>query len=88
MLKKIVLLAIIFAAPMILAQEKDAPTQHAYVGAAVCKMCHHTDKQGKQYDIWKASAHAKAYETLKTEKADKIAADKGFKTKAAATPEC
>ena len=84
MLNKIALFVILFAAPIILAQE----TQHAFVGAETCGMCHKTEKQGKQLDIWKASPHAKAFETLKTEKADKIAAEKGFTTKAAETEAC
>lgn len=88
MLKKIALFVVFFSAPIIIAQGTEAPKTHAFVGAETCKMCHHTDKQGKQYDIWKASAHANAYETLKTEKADKMAAEKGFKTKAAETEAC
>ncbi len=88
MLKKIVLFVILFAAPMILAQGTETPKAHAFVGAQTCKLCHHSDKQGKQYDIWKASAHAKAYETLKTAEADSIAKAKGFSTKAVETEDC
>lgn len=50
--------------------------QHKYVGAAKCKMCHMT--KGKQYPTWSESKHAKAFETLKTEAAKKIAAEKGI----------
>ena len=35
-----------------------------YVGSEKCKMCHKTEKQGNQFGIWEASAHAKAYATL------------------------
>jgi hypothetical protein len=87
MLKKVALFVVVFAVPMVLAQET-APSKHAFVGAETCKMCHHTDKQGKQYDIWKASAHAKAFETLKTAEADSIAKAKGFTTKAVETEAC
>ncbi len=59
-----------------------------YVGAKSCKGCHNTDKGGKVYAKWESSAHASAFKTLQTPAADKIAADKGFKTKAAETPEC
>jgi nitrate/TMAO reductase-like tetraheme cytochrome c subunit len=51
-------------------------------------MCHKTEKQGSQLSIWENSAHSKAYETLKTEKANEIAAEKGFKTPAVETAEC
>lgn len=61
---------------------------HTYVGAETCGMCHKTEKQGSQFSIWKNSSHSKAFETLKSEKANKIAQEKGFKTPAAETPEC
>ncbi|HLF15067.1 MAG TPA: cytochrome c family protein [Bacteroidota bacterium] len=62
--------------------------QNKYVGVKQCSMCHKTDKQGKQFDIWSKSKHAGAFKTLATPAADEIAAKKGFKTKAAETPEC
>jgi hypothetical protein len=65
-----------------------AQNEHSYVGAETCGMCHKTEKQGSQFSIWKSSAHSKAYETLKSEKANKIAQEKGFKTPAVETPEC
>jgi len=51
-------------------------------------MCHKKESVGQQLKIWQESKHAQAYKTLQTEEADKIAKDKGFKTKAADTPEC
>ncbi len=62
--------------------------KHGFVGTATCGMCHKTEKQGNQFGIWEKSLHAQAYKTLQTEKADKIAKDKGFNTPAAKTPEC
>ncbi len=62
--------------------------KHSYVGAEKCGMCHKSDKQGKQLSIWQSSKHSKAFKTLQTAEADKIAKEKGFKTKAAETPEC
>ena len=56
--------------------------QHKYVGAKMCKACHQSEKQGKQFDIWQKSAHAKAFETLKSADAEKI------KKGAAESPEC
>lgn len=59
-----------------------------YVGSQACKACHNTDKSGKQFAKWESTPHSKAFKTLQSEDADKIAAKKGFKTKAAETPEC
>ena len=62
--------------------------KYGYVGAEKCGMCHKSEKQGKQFTIWQSSEHSKAFKTLQSAEADKIAKDKGFKTKAAETPEC
>ncbi|GBD88915.1 perchlorate reductase subunit gamma precursor [bacterium BMS3Abin03] len=62
--------------------------QHSYVGVKTCGMCHRSEKSGNQLGIWKNSQHSKAFETLLTEKADKVAKDKGLKTKASESPEC
>lgn len=62
--------------------------QHSYVGANTCGMCHKSEKAGQQLSIWQNSKHAEAYKLLQTEKADKIAKEKGFETKAVETPEC
>jgi excinuclease UvrABC ATPase subunit len=59
-----------------------------YVGVDQCVMCHKTEKQGSQLSIWKNSKHSKAYETLKTEKANQIAKEKGFTTPAIETEDC
>ena len=66
-------------------QDKKA---NSFIGAEACGTCHKTEKQGKQLDIWKKSAHAQAFKTLQSEKADKIAADLGHKTPAAKTEAC
>ena len=65
-----------------------AQNGHPYVGTATCGMCHKTEKQGEQLKIWQGSAHAGAYETLKTAEADKIAKEKGYDTKAIETEDC
>jgi hypothetical protein len=49
-----------------------AGAQNKYVGVKMCKACHQSEKQGKQFDIWQKSAHAKAFETLKSAAAEKI----------------
>lgn len=66
-----------------LAQEKAAApaaakATHKYVGAKACKMCHNTEAQGKQYDIWMGSKHSKAYAALASPEAKKIATEKGI----------
>jgi len=62
--------------------------QNKFVGVKSCGTCHKAKKIGNQLKVWKNSSHANAYKTLQTEKADKIALEKGFKTKAVETPEC
>jgi len=65
-----------------------AQTEHGYIGSSSCGMCHKTEKQGSQLSLWQSSKHAQAYIGLQTEKADQIAKEKGFTTKAVETPEC
>jgi len=62
--------------------------QNKFVGVKTCSMCHKSEKQGKQFDIWKNSEHSKAFQTLTTNKADEIAKAKGLKNPAAESPEC
>lgn len=61
--------------------------QAQFIGAKKCGTCHKSAKQGEQLKIWEASAHAKAFATLKTAKADEIAKGKGL-GKAAEAKEC
>jgi uncharacterized protein with PIN domain len=53
--------------------------ENSYVGTKKCKTCHKSKKAGKQYVIWQASKHSKAYETLKTKEADEISMKKDKK---------
>ena len=46
---------------------------------STCGMCHKKADQGEQLKIWEESAHANAFKTFKSEEADKIAAEKGYK---------
>jgi hypothetical protein len=68
------------------AQEK----KYEYGGVATCKTCHMTAKSGAQFKIWSAGPHAKAFETLKSEKSMAIAKEKGIAdpTKADACLKC
>lgn len=45
-----------------------------YEGIGKCKTCHMQKNRGNQYDAWRESAHAKAYQTLGTEAAINVAA--------------
>lgn len=63
-------------------------SQNKYVGVKVCRPCHATEKQGKQFDIWQKSKHAEAYKTLTTAKANEVAKAKGLTKPAAESPEC
>lgn len=56
---------------------------HKFIGAGACKMCHKS-----QFDVWTATPHAKAMETLKGEAATKAATAKGLKVPASEAPEC
>ena len=71
----------------VLSANTNAQDKFQYVGAKKCGICHKSAKQGEQLKIWEGSAHAKAYETLKSAEADKIAKEKGF-GKAVEAKEC
>ncbi|MCL5029632.1 MAG: cytochrome c family protein [Bacteroidetes bacterium] len=92
MFSKLVLSALFLFSSLLLAANGDSTNaaikQHAFVGAETCGMCHKSEKQGKQLDIWKASKHAQAYKALESPEADKIAKEKGFDTPAAKTQAC
>ena len=60
----------------------------SYIGAKKCGMCHKTEKQGEQLKIWEGSKHSEAFKTLLSEKAVKIAKEKGVKGKASEAKEC
>ncbi|MBI5545522.1 MAG: hypothetical protein HY901_16680 [Deltaproteobacteria bacterium] len=43
-----------------------------YVGSEKCKTCHNAKDKGEMYTKWKATQHAKAFETLGSEAAKKL----------------
>lgn len=53
-------------------------TQHKFVGVATCAMCHDGKTTSKAMEKWSKEAHAKAYETLGTDKAKAIAKERGI----------
>ncbi|MFQ6616330.1 MAG: multiheme c-type cytochrome [Fidelibacterota bacterium] len=59
-----------------------------YVGSRKCKICHSSSKKGAQYKVWEASAHAGAFEVLKTEEAAEIARGIKLEGPAHEAPEC
>jgi hypothetical protein len=73
------LLCVFVAALPGLALGAEAATPaHKYVGAKKCQSCHKKELIGDQYGEWKKGVHAKAFETLKGEKAAELAKKKGI----------
>ena len=62
--------------------------EHMYVGAAKCRSCHKKELIGNQYEEWQKGPHAKAFTTLKEDKAIKLAKEKGLATPPSESPEC
>jgi cytochrome c553 len=79
--------ALVFSITAGQAQDEQTQAKHAYVGATYCKMCHNKPEKGEQYNIWKKQLHSKAYETLLTDEAKAIAAEKGIENPAE-SPDC
>ena len=53
-----------------------------YIGAAKCKICHRTEKQGKQFPLWEERKHSKSFVVLTSEEVKAKVAD------APENPEC
>jgi len=70
------------------AEESASLPAHQYVGAAKCKSCHKKELMGNQHAKWMKGPHAKAYETLKGDKAAEVAKEKGIATPPYETKEC
>lgn len=54
------------------------PPTSKYIGAEKCKNCHSAESAGNQYHVWQGVGHAKAFETLGSDKAKEIAKAKGI----------
>lgn len=74
----IVVLAAVVLAALSNISAAEEKTQREFVGVGKCKMCHKSEQAGEQFKIWSESAHAKAYETLASETALKIAKANGI----------
>lgn len=79
------ILVLVFTAAFLAAATADAP---AYVGAAKCKDCHRTEKQGKQHPIWEAGLHSRAFANLKTDKSKPYAEAAGVTGPVEQAPAC
>jgi len=72
MKKLLIIIFALFAGSAMFAQDFE------YIGAAKCKMCHNKADKGSQYNLWKESKHAQAFEVLKSAEALAIAKEKGI----------
>ena len=61
--------------------------EFTYVGASKCKICHKTEKQGRQHPIWEESKHSQSFQALSTDKAQEIAQSVGIENPAE-SPKC
>jgi len=86
--KLIFAIALILPVTLFGSSPGDTAMTHSFIGVASCGMCHKSEKQGNQLGVWEKSMHSKAYATLKTEKANNIAKEKGFSTAAVETEAC
>lgn len=59
-----------------------------YVGNSKCKMCHNKKTEGEVWNKWKAMSHAKAFETLRGDKAIAIGKERGLEKPPHESPEC
>lgn len=59
-----------------------------YVGAKACASCHKSKATGNQYESWKATAHARAYEILGTPAAVEVARKLGIESDPQTVPRC
>ena len=59
-----------------------------YVGLKKCKTCHKKELIGDQYGAWQKAKHAKAYETLKSDKALEVAKQAGLSGAPSESADC
>lgn len=76
-MKLLTVLSVVLLAFATLAFEVSADAK--FVGVKDCRKCHKKEKDGNQFGQWKASEHAKSYDSLGTDQAKKLAAQSGVK---------
>ena len=67
---------------------KDPAGGHLYVGSQKCAICHKEKLLGSQFFVWKAGPHARAYETLASDRAFEFAAAAGIDEEPQEAREC
>ena len=67
----------LIALAVLLPEPAVADEGHDFVGYQKCKTCHKKTEIGNQVGVWLESRHAKAYETLGTDKAKQWGAEAG-----------
>ena len=83
-MSRVLTILLVFSCSMLLAQQ----AEFSYLGVNNCKMCHKKAEKGSQFSKWSEGAHARALETLKGEKALKIAQEQGLETAPHEAGEC
>ncbi|MFQ5599343.1 MAG: multiheme c-type cytochrome [Candidatus Krumholzibacteriia bacterium] len=73
---------------LVIAVHADEKAEHKYVGVKKCGMCHKAKAKGNQLGKWEDSKHAKAFETLATEKALQFAKERGLDKPPQESDEC
>ena len=80
--------AVAAAGMLLLVGAQASAAEHKYVGVQDCARCHKKELIGDQYGVWKKADHSKAFETLKGDKAKKIAKEKGLSVPPSEADEC
>lgn len=84
-MKKVLLIATIVITLLLIASLFSQ--EFTYVGAAKCKICHKTEKQGRQFPIWEESKHSKSFAALSSEDAPAKAQEMGVENPSE-SPKC
>ncbi len=61
--------------------------EFTYIGAGKCKICHKSEKQGRQYPIWEENQHSKSFAALSSPDAAARAKEMGV-AHPSESPEC
>ena len=69
---------VVAAAAVIVLAAAGVGQNFTYVGSKKCQICHKTEKQGRQYPIWEAGLHSKAFQSLTTQTAVEAAKAMGI----------
>lgn len=84
-MKKILLILIVFMTLSLLLTLFGQ--EFTYAGAAKCKICHRSEKQGQQFTIWEESTHSKSISALSSSEAPARAQEMGVDNPAE-SPKC